>query len=66
MESPLPHRVDDVLLQGEGEGTEDPYHTRTMEVRVCVLWLCEQAGQSVSSAEDLQHKLKACKSFTVD
>lgn len=66
MESPLLHRADDVLLQPKGGGTEDPHHMHTMEMSVRVLQLRGQAGQSVSPAEELQHKLKLCKSFTVD
>lgn len=48
MQSPLLHRVDDVLLQGEEEGTEDPHHRHTIEMRVCVLQLRRQTGQSVT------------------
>lgn len=38
----------------------------TIEMHVCVLQLRRQTGQTMSPAEELQHKLKLCKSFTVD
>lgn len=55
------HRAADVLLQGEGKGTEDPRQLCTMKMCVHALQLCGKIGQSMSPAEKLQHKLKLCK-----
>lgn len=66
MVNSLLHGGNDVLLEGEGECTEDPHDIHAVETHICLSELHEQTGQFVSPAEEVQHKLKLCKSSTVD